>query len=323
MTKLSIVIPVYNTEKYLKKCLDSIFSQTFKDFEVICVDDGSTDNSLEVLKQFPLVRIIKKQNKGSGAARNIALACTKGEYVLFVDSDDWLVDCAFEKLIRSVETFNTDILIFGAFTYSNGKLRSGSYGVKKIPKKYLHKVFNKSDFKDEIFKFPSTAWTKLYKRNFLINNNINFQNIRVGQDQIFFVKSMLQANAIAVLNKNLYCYRKKRPGSVTSVKKKTTFSPVDVFWEVERYLDTCSYKYKRSVLNKYFLKATFWLPKMREDLKNAYYIKYINILKYLKDKYPNKWYRYFAPELHDSYMKLKLLCAACCLKKFFNSAEQK
>ena len=79
MTKLSVIIPVYNTAAYLQKCLESIFQQSFKDFEVICVDDGSTDNSLEILRQFPAVKIIKKCHEGSGAARNIALTCAKGE----------------------------------------------------------------------------------------------------------------------------------------------------------------------------------------------------------------------------------------------------
>lgn len=322
MTKLSVIIPVYNTAAYLQKCLESIFQQSFKDFEVICVDDGSTDNSLEILRQFPAVKIIKKCHEGSGAARNIALTCAKGEYLLFVDSDDWFVDGAFEKLIASVETFSTDILIFGAFTYSNGKLRNGSYGVKKIPAKYCRMVFDKFDFKDEIFKFPSTAWTKLYKKDFLINNNIKFQSVPAGQDQIFFVKSMLEARTIAVLNENLYCYRKKRPGSVTSVKKKTTFSPLDVFWEVERYLSYCNYDYKYTVLNRYFLKATFWLPKLREDLKIPYYNKYLAILRFVKEKYPKSWWRYFVPRHEYSYLRLKFMYFLCLIRNMKNQ-EQK
>lgn len=313
MTKFSIVIPVYNTEKYLQKCLNSIFSQKFTDFEVICVDDGSTDNSLNVLALYKDIKVIKQTNKGSGVARNIGLQQAKGEYVLFIDSDDWLVDGAFEKLISAVKNSDLDILIFGGKIYSKGKLRSGSYSANKIPGKYLSRVFSKYEFKDEIFKFPSTAWTKLYKRDFLVKNNIRFQEVFVGQDQLFFIDSMLKAEQISVLAEDLYCYRKKRPGSVTANKKKKDFSPVYVFRAVEAVLG--SYKYKDVILNKYFLKATFWLPKMCESLKDKYYQEYCNLLKYVKIAYPNMWWSELSVNCNDCYLFLKLKCFLYRLKR--------
>lgn len=304
MIKLSVIIPVYNTEKYLPKCLDSLFRQKFTDFEVICVDDGSTDNSLDILALYKNITVIKQTNKGSGVARNTGLQQAKGEYVLFMDSDDWLVDDALEKLIYAVKNSNLDILIFGGKTYSKGKLRIGSYSANKIPKKYLNHVFNKNEFKNEIFKFPSTSWTKLYKRDFLIKNHIHFQEIFVGQDQLFFVNSMLKAERISVLAENLYCYWKKRPGSVTANKKKTDYSPINVFRAIEQIID--DYEYKNVVLNKYFLKSVFWLPKMREDLKIGYYNEYCKLLEYIKEKYPNMWWSNFKVNYKDSYLLLKL-----------------
>ena len=316
MTKLSVIIPVYNTEKYLPKCLDSIFAQNFTDFEVICVDDGSTDKSLDILARYKEVTVLKQTNKGSGVARNFGLMHAKGEHVLFMDSDDWLVGRAFEKIISTAETSDLDILIFGAKIYDKGKLRRGSYSADKIPRKYLNWVFNKTEFKDELFKFPSTAWTKLYKRDFLVKNNIQFQEIFVGQDQLFFVNSMLKAERIAVLPENLYCYWKKRPGAVTANKKKTNFSPVYVFNSVEAILG--NYEYKDAVLNRYFLKATFWLPKMREDLKEDYYNEYCKLLAQLKTTYPNMWWVKLDVKCSDSYWLLKLKHIVALVKNFID-----
>lgn len=311
MTKLSVIIPVYNTAKYLPKCLESILAQNFQDIEIICVDDGSTDNSLQILQEYSnKIKIIQQTNSGSGAARNAALSQAKGEYILFVDSDDWLLPQACQKIIDTALKTKAEVVIFGGLTYSKNKLRKGSYSFNKIPGKYYNNCFNKHAFNDDIFKFPSTAWTKLYKKDFLIKNNIKFQEIFVGQDQIFFIKTMLLACSIYVLPENLYCYRKKRPGSVTSVKKKSTFSPIEVFWAVDEFLQDYDYQ----ILNRYFLKATFWLPKMQDDLKDSYYKQYADILDYLKSKNKKAWWNFFHANKDSSYSSLKIRHALCLIK---------
>lgn len=301
MIKFSIIIPVYNTAKYLEKCLNSIFKQKFSSFEVICIDDGSNDNSIEIIKKYNNVLLLKQNNSGSGYARNEGLKIAKGEYVLFIDSDDWVNIDYLNKINNSLKN-NPDVLIFGALTYDGDILRKGNYSVNKIPKKYLNKTFNKNDFKKDIFKFPPTAWTKAYKKEFLIKNNIKFQNIKIGQDQIFFIKSMLLADKINILNENIYCYQKKRKGSVTSIKKKTEFSPVDVFYEILKIED----ENKKMILDKYFLKAAFWISKMRDDLKKEYCLEFEKILKIMKTDYKNDYYAFFNPKYYDSYLILKL-----------------
>lgn len=319
MKKLSIIIPIYNTEKYIEKCLNSILKQGYIDIEIICVDDGSDDNSIKILEKYnDKIKIIKQKNLGSGVARNLALSGAAGEYVLFIDSDDWLIANSISEFIKTINKTQAEVIIFGALTYSKNKLRKGSYSFNKIPKKYHNKIFNKYDFKNDIFKFPSTAWTKLYKRDFLIKNNIKFQEIFVGQDQIFFIKTMLKADSIYVLDKNLYCYTKKRPGSVTSIKKKTSFSPIDVFWAVNEALEDYNY----TIINRYFLKATFWLTKMQDDLKEDYYRRYSEILEFLKTKYPNNWWKYLKVEKDSSYFNLRLKYALCCIKYFIKRIKE-
>ena len=310
MPKLSIIIPVYNVEKYLPKCLESILKQPFKDLEVICVNDGSTDGSLDVLQKIKKnddrVVIIDKKNEGSGIARNIGLSTAQGEYVYFIDSDDWLEDDVLARIIAKADELQTDILVFGGLSYYNGKGQNGAYSKNKLPKKYFGKVVSAKDIKKDIFKFPSTAWTKLYRRSFLIKNEIKFQNIRAGQDQLPFFHSMITTDRIAILPENIYCYQKNREGSVTSVKKKKSFSPIYVFYGIEEMLEKTGMmeEYRNIFVNKYFSKATSWLGKFDKDLKPQYFEEYSKLLKHAQEKYG--LYKNFHPEITDGYWKLKL-----------------
>ena len=312
MTKLSIIIPVYNVDDYLSECLDSILRQSFTDFEVICVNDGSTDNSLDILNKYKAldnrIIVIDKNNEGSGIARNYGLQIALGEYVYFADSDDMFIKDALKLIVQTAEEKRTDILIFGAYSYYDGKKRKGGYSADKFPKKYLNKVFSSHDIIKRIFKFPSTAWTKLYRRDFLIKNNIKFQEIRAGQDQLLFFHSMIKGDRIALLPKNLYCYRKNRKGSVTAYKKKQNYSPIYVFKAIEKLLkeDGLFDEYKWVFVNGYFSKATSWLGKFREDIKAGYFEEYMKLLHHIQEEYPFGWWLYFSPDIKDSYFKLKL-----------------
>lgn len=311
MPKLSIIIPVYNVEKYLPKCLGSILEQPFKDLEVICVNDGSTDGSLDVLQKIKKnddrVVIIDKKNEGSGIARNIGLSTAQGEYVYFIDSDDWLEDDVLAKIIAKADELQTDILVFGGLSYYNGKGQNGAYSKNKLPKKYFGKVVSAKDIKKDIFKFPSTAWTKLYRRSFLIKNEIKFQNIRAGQDQLPFFHSMITAERIAILPENIYCYQKNREGSVTSVKKKKSFSPIYVFYGIEEMLEKTGMmeEYRDIFVNKYFSKATSWLGKFEADRKNEYFNEYLKLLEHIKKTYSIGWWQHFTPKEKDGYWALK------------------
>lgn len=324
--KISVIIPVYNVEKYIGQCIQSILAQKFNDYEIICVNDGSTDNSLSVLQSFKDERltIIDKKNEGSGVARNTALADAKGEYIWFVDGDDWIEPNSMSKIVEKADDLNTDILIFGGLSYyplragfvneqsgnsSEGyKKQSGGYSADKFPKKYLDKVFSAQDIKKDVFKFPSTAWTKLYRRDFLIKNNIKFQEIKVGQDQLPFFHSMILAERIALLPENLYCYRKNRKGAVTAVKKKKNFSPVFVFYAVEDMLQKLGKieDYENIFIDRYFSKATSWLGKFQDDLKEEYFLEYSKLLQHIKTTYPKSKWSKFNPKINDGYWMLKL-----------------
>lgn len=315
MPKVSVIMPVYNVAEYLPRCLESIICQSFDDIEIICVNDGSKDNSLDVLNAFAQkdsrIVIIDKINEGSGIARNTALERAKGEYVYFVDSDDWLDNCdVISKITQKADQDKLDILIFGGYSCyekdGNVKKSKGGYSLKNLPSKWKNRVFSAKDIKKSVFKFPSTAWTKLYRREFLLRNNIKFQTLGVGQDQLPFFHSMVTAERIAVLDECLYSYRKNRTGSAMTVKKKKNFSPIYVVWGVEEVLKELDLltDYDYLFINKYFGKATSWLGNFQEDLKQGYYAEYIKLLEHLKTDYKG-WWNYFNPKISDSYWVLK------------------
>jgi len=316
MPKISVIIPVYNVREYLAMCLDSVCWQSLKDIEIICVNDGSIDKSLAVLHAFARrdkrIRIIDKENAGSGVARNEGLKIAAGEYVFFLDGDDWLEKDALEKMYNAAAKDDLDILIFGGSSCrvkgSRFKKSHGGYTYKKLPQKYKNKIFSANDIKKDIFKFPATIWTKLYKREFLINNNIKFQEIKIGQDQLPFFHSMIAGERIGLLHKNLYCYRKNRSGSAMTVKKKKNFSPIYVFYGIENLLNDLgkTEEYQDIFINKYFSKATSWLGKFNDETKKEYFEEYQKLLNHIKEKYPHGWWVYFEPKINDYYQMLKL-----------------
>ncbi len=322
MPKISVIIPCYNVENYLDKCIESILTQTLSDIEIICINDGSEDNSLELLNNYASsdkrFTIINKKNEGVGIARNTGLAIAKGEYIYFVDPDDWIENNeVFEKIYTKAKNENLDMLIFGGYSCRVGKNKiqtsKGGYSLKYVPKKYFNRIFSYKDVKNDIFKFPSTTWTKLYNRDFLTQNNIIFQEIPVGQDQLPFFHSMITAQKIAVINECMYCYRKNRPNSAMTAKKRKSFSPLYVIKGIEELLIKTGQleEYKVIFIDKYFSKATSWLGKFDKKLKPQYYIEYNKTLEHLKRDYPVGWWKYFTANENDSYMQLKTkrLCA--------------
>lgn len=317
MTKISVIIPCYNVEKYLDKCMGSILSQTLSDIEVICINDGSTDKSLDLLNIYAAsdnrITVINKKNEGVGIARNTGLKLAVGEYVYFVDPDDWISsNDVFKKTYNTSQAENLDMLIFGGYScrIKDNKISvtRGGYSLKHLPKKYINKIFSYKDVKEDLYKFPSTAWTKLYRREFLINNGILFQTIAVGQDQLPFFHSMITAERISVLNECLYCYRKNRPNSAMTDKKRKSFSPLYVIKGIEELLikNGKINEYSTIFINKHLSKATSWLGKFDKEQKPEYYQEYIKTLEHLKKDYPNGWWKNFNPKMNDSYFHLKL-----------------
>ena len=179
MVKVSVIVPVYNVEEFLGECLDSVINQTFSDFELICVNDCSTDSSLEILEKYALldsrIKIIQTEiNSGLGFARNHGLKYAKGDYILFLDSDDYILDNTLEKLYINATRNESDIVLFKFLHLVNGHF---SYNYIPIN---LDKFLKRTDFEDFVFDYKIapyiaineqySACIKFYKKSFLIAN---------------------------------------------------------------------------------------------------------------------------------------------------------
>ncbi len=226
MTKISVIIPVYNVEKYLRECLDSVVNQTLKDIEIICVNDGSTDNSLEILKEYEKqdsrIKIIDKKNEGAGVARNHGLQIASGKYIYFMDSDDFLDNNALEILYTKISEENADICLcdYKEYYESSGEKRNAKFlRLHLLPN---FNIFSAKDIPDTILQCCATnIYTKLYCKNFITTNNIQFQNVKTCNDVYFNTMTLLMAKSICYINKAFLNYRCEQSSNLTSSRGKT------------------------------------------------------------------------------------------------------
>lgn len=200
--KVSVIVAVYNTEKYLTQCMESIVSQTLRDIEIICVDDGSTDGSLQVLNQFAekdsRVQVFSQANQGAGAARNLGLERAHGMYLSFLDSDDFFEPDMLENAFQLITEANADIVVFGSDQYQDDSGFQDFVFMQKdaIPN---YSPFNRHDIRGNVFRtFVGWAWDKLIRADFIRTNNLTFQEIRSSNDMRFTFLSLVLAERIAV-----------------------------------------------------------------------------------------------------------------------------
>ena len=247
MPKVSVIIPVYNVEKYLRQCLDSVVNQTLKDIEIICVDDGSTDNSLKILKEYASKDdrfiIIEQKNKGAGAARNKGLEIANGEYLYFLDSDDFVDLSALEKLNTQIKKCDADICVCKNYDFiENENSLKEPFWIPDL--KYIDglEIFNKYDISEYLFNFCTIpAYTKLYKRVFIAQNNIKFQEIKSCNDVFFNFYSLACAEKITFIDEYLVTYRQGQSGSITSKRGRHITCILKAFKKLKKYLKKRGY----------------------------------------------------------------------------------
>ena len=207
--KVSVIIPVYNVETYLRQCLDSVCAQTMKEIEIICVDDGSTDSSPLILKEYAekddRIKVLIQKNGGAGAARNYGLRESRGEYLSFLDSDDFFEPDMLEEAYKSIEEYQADFVVFESDQYHmNTKEYVKNPWVvrrKDIPP---YMPFKHRELTDNVFKtFVGWAWDKLYRKSFVTEHDLWFQEQRTSNDLLFVFSALVLAKRIAVVYKTL------------------------------------------------------------------------------------------------------------------------
>lgn len=217
---ISVIIPVYNVEKYLSECLHSICNQTFEDLEIICVNDGSTDNSLNILQNYAKkdlrIKIITQENKGLGCARNVGLAHATGEYIVFIDSDDFLFENSIEKMYINARSNNSDLVIFRFNIFDEGNFSRGGFGLENMfgDKDYLNFTFNYKDLGKFLLNANFAAWSKFYRRDFLTKHDFTFPVGTAYEDVLFHVETLIKADSLSFVPEFLYNYRESNSDSI-------------------------------------------------------------------------------------------------------------
>jgi len=253
--RVSVIVPVFNGEKYLGKCLDSICGQTLEEIEIIIVDDGSEDSTPDILAEYaakdPRIKIIRQENRGVGPARNTGLTAVSGKYIVFWDADDWFYPEALKKMYAQCEADEADLCVCDGNTYieeAERELPSSVYlRTSLLPEKL---PFNRNDVPDHILDFTSaTLWNKMFRRSFLEENDLTFIDFNIGEDANYIIKALCLADRITVVDERLICYRTGQAQSL-SMKWVDGKTPIEAFSDAAEYLKEHNILPERSFANK-------------------------------------------------------------------------
>ncbi len=308
MKKVSIIVPVYNVEKYLAKCLDSLVNQTFKDIEILVINDGSPDNSQTIIdvyqKKYPtLITSFIKENGGLASARNLGLENAHGSYVVFVDSDDWVDKQMIEKLYNKVTETDSDITVCGAYGVIDGE-------------NHLLETFKQysSDMnKNYIISCAGACW-QIIKREIFVSHNLHFLENHYYEDIAIIPSLGLFANKISYLNDNLYYYL-MRSGSIMR-RQQYSKKLEDIFDSMEHLSQI--YK-KENEYDKYYMELEYLYI---EHLLHAASLRFFEfdkydqlskIVKIIKEQYPN-WKKNKYYKMQN--IKYKIVCSLFYKKRY-------
>lgn len=301
--KVSVIIPIFNVERYLSQCLDSVVNQTLKEIEIICVNDGSTDKSLDIIKEYASkdsrIVIIDKKNSGYGHSMNCGMDIAKGEYIGIIESDDYAELQMFEKLYNLANKKNLDVVKSGFFYYwTKPEIKNEAAIIAS--KSMSNRIFCPlTDFKSsmeqvEFFNIKPTIWSAIYKKNFITANNIRFNETPGAsyQDESFNFKVWASAKRVQLLQDCFVHYRQDNEASSINSPGKV-FCICDEYEEMERFLE------ERPILKGK-------LEGIRTRLKYDSYIwNYERLSESLQKEFLPKMSQEFADDLAEGYCERK------------------
>ena len=225
---VTVIIPVYNDEKYLSECIDSVIDQTLEEIEIICIDDGSSDRSLDIVngyrKKYKYIRLLLQKHSGAGPARNLGIEAAQGKYIMFLDADDQLFESnTLERLYLSAES--NDAFIVGGNIYiydENGNT---------LPSKYIFSKNEKMSYRDlqECHEYQRF----LYNRKLIIESGIRFPDYLRGQDPPFFMEIMSKAKEFYSINDIVYAHRVKKEGFYRIFRSEITLDALRAVWKLQ------------------------------------------------------------------------------------------
>lgn len=290
MLKLSVIMPVYNSEKYLEKTISSVLEQSLKELELICIDDGSDDGSLQILQQYAekdnRVKIIRQPNRGQGTARNKGIEAAAGSYLTFIDSDDFIEPEMYERLLNSACLYNADISLCHITKYDEQTKTQKKFRMLKkcsltdgLPvwqdMQPAEGILSPEEIRQTVLVSPHYSCNKIYRTSFIKEKQIKFAPGKLYEDVMFGLRALLEATTVSYVNIFSYCYLIRKQSSVRTFSDRH-FYIYTVFSEISEYL-------KENGLT-------------RELKENFIFFVYSNI----------KWHYRFVPPLH----RLKFVVSA-------------
>ncbi len=284
---ISVIVPVYNVEKYLPRCIESILNQTFTDFELLLVDDGSPDCCGKICDEYATkdnrIRVFHKTNEGVSSARNVGLNKAKGKWISFIDSDDWVDENLLDSLFNSAVNNPSDLVISGYIRVSSKCKKIMMYEKKTLKTNQISLDLIESELNKSVkFRMP---WGRLFKKDIITSNGIIFnENLSLGEDFLFNLQYIMHISSVSIINETSYFYRE----TVCSLTKK--FYPIEiriyscnVFKDI---LEKLALKYSNEKIFNYLfskqleniLRYSYRFPIIKKDrLKSLnYYFENIN-----------------------------------------------
>lgn len=262
VAKVSVIVPVYNVEAYLGKCIDSCLNQTLYDIEIICVDDGSTDNSGKILDEYatvdPRIQVVHKQNGGLSSARNAGLAKATGEWIMFLDSDDYLRRNACERIWTESLEEKTDIIVFGTDIFPIYPEVSNWYKTVLYTRTHRHNKFDPDFFFADDSGAKPFVWRQAFSHEILTKTKIKFhEEMRFGEDLMFQFEIFPMAKNFSFIADRLYNYRWIREGSLMSKADSNLEYKMEQHVEMVNIITT--YWNKHGLIKKYGTQYLIWL----------------------------------------------------------------
>ena len=290
--EISVIMPVYNIEKYLSEAVESILSQTFSDFELIILDDKSTDNTLSVAKKYAeqdkRIKIIElEEHQKQGLGRNRGIQEAKGNYIMFLDGDDIARPQFLEKLYNGITQADADIAMCKFQTLDDKTKKISDehpFGaIKNLPKDVAKNGFSPFDIQSQIFTIPNIVWNKIYKKQYLTDNNLKLPGvITMCEDIIFGLNATLRAKKLVYVDENLLYYRINRPKASSGGRDEAYFDNFTMY----------------EILTKDFKELNIY-----EDIKKEFITDAIYSLLFFLERIQSKYKKKFFDKMHNLFQK--------------------
>lgn len=298
--KVSVVVPVYNVEPYLRQCLDSIINQTLKEIEIICIDDGSTDASLDILKEYATkdnrITVIAQKNLYAGVARNVGLTVAKGGYLCFLDSDDFFEPTLLEETYNLAEKEQSQI-VFYQYTYYDNDTQKCDAEPRGISKRLTNEDYitvTTTSIKDDLFTLCNPMpWNKLINRSLAVKEDLHFQALKASNDVCFSLNVLACAERITLYYRNLVYYRYNRRDSLKNTRDKAPLNFYEAYKGIYNTLTSKGLyeKYKKTFIISLISTSLWTLDKtdqkhelVKTFIRNKIIPKYIKGNEYILDK---------------------------------------